>query len=200
MNILIDSGHGGINKSGEYVTAPSKMFEFNNGEVAYEGHINRQLELMVKFFLLRMVPEATIVSVADSYIDTPLWKRVKLANQYDPKDTVYVSLHSNASRKHNASGFSIYTTVGETQADVLARSIFRAVAKSSKSLGITMRRTRSDVDIEKNFYVLKHTKCPAVLVESLFFDHRRDFKKLKQPLFLMRLAEGIAEGIVNYIK
>ena len=48
------------------------------------------------------------------------------------------------------------------------------------------------------FYVLKHTNIPAVLVESGYISNKYEELKLKDPEFLDRLAESVAQGILRY--
>lgn len=50
------------------------------------------------------------------------------------------------------------------------------------------------------FYVLKHTHIPAVLVEGGYISNRYDELKLKEPEFLCRIAEVVANGILRYKK
>lgn len=38
--------------------------------------------------------------------------------------------------------------------------------------------TDGDPDKESGFYILKHTKCPAVLTENLFQDNKEDVEFL----------------------
>ena len=47
-NVVLDFGHGGIDKDGNYTTAPKKMHTYDNGEVAYEGVLNRQIGKYIK--------------------------------------------------------------------------------------------------------------------------------------------------------
>ena len=50
---------------------------------------------------------------------------------------------------------------------------------------------------EAGFYVLKHTKCPAVLVECAFIDNVHD-----EALLIEReddFARAIARGVTDYI-
>ncbi|MFA6320489.1 MAG: N-acetylmuramoyl-L-alanine amidase [Candidatus Omnitrophota bacterium] len=61
------------------------------------------------------------------------------------------------------------------------------------SLAIGNRGIRS-----ARFYVLKHTNIPAVLVEAGYISNRYEELKLKDPDFLGRLAESIAQGILRY--
>lgn len=48
------------------------------------------------------------------------------------------------------------------------------------------------------FYVLKHTDIPAVLVESGYISNKYEELKLKDPEFLDRIAESVAQGILRF--
>ena len=48
------------------------------------------------------------------------------------------------------------------------------------------------------FYVLKHTNIPAVLVEAGYVSNKYEELKLKDPEFLDRIAESVAQGILRY--
>ena len=48
------------------------------------------------------------------------------------------------------------------------------------------------------FYVLKHTDIPAILVESGYVSNKYEELKLKDPEFLNRIAESVAQGILRY--
>ena len=57
-----------------------------------------------------------------------------------------------------------------------------------------------DSDKEANFYVLKYTYCPAVLVECLFQDNKSDVEYLLSDIGRNEIIRTILEGIVNYIE
>ena len=48
------------------------------------------------------------------------------------------------------------------------------------------------------FYVLKHTRIPAVLVEAGYLSNKYEEAKLKDPVFQDELASAIAAGILRY--
>lgn len=48
------------------------------------------------------------------------------------------------------------------------------------------------------FYVLKYTRMPSVLVEAGYISNRYEELKLKEPEFLDRIAEALANGILKY--
>lgn len=203
-NIILDFGHGGIDDNGQYTTAPSKMFQFSNGETAYEGVLNRQIGGLLEIYL-KSHPEFNVVTTvkANDSRDLSLSYRVGVANKYAAKDSIFISIHSNASASHNASGFSIITTKGITQSDKLATSIGETVKEYYSKIDLKLRfgfYSDGDLDKEMDFYVLRKTKCPAVLLECLFFDYLEDYLLLKNPEFQKELAWRVYKGIVNYLK
>lgn len=198
-NIILDPGHGGIDADGNYTTAPSKMFKFDDGVVAYEGLLNRQ----IMFYVLQCLQEheefnvVTTVGVDDPRDITLPW-RVRKANQFNKDETLYISIHCNAG---GGTGFEIFTTRGHTKSDPLAEAIADAVEGVYEKHELKLRYDFSDGDKDKeaDFYVLRKTNCPAVLLECGFFDNRKDFELLKDPEFQGDLGSFIYTGILNYI-
>lgn len=200
-NVILDPGHGGLDGSGHYTTAPNKMHKFPDGKIAYEGVINRQIAAQVEKCLEGHGLKVSYTVAPDDPTDVSLGTRVKIANRENPNETLFISIHNNASESHKASGFEIFTSVGLTKSDALAEHIATAVEPLYKKVGISLRYDLSDGDKDKevDFYVLRKTKCPAVLLECGFFDNKKDFAKLSDPEFQGELASWIATGILNFI-
>ena len=182
-NIILDYGHGGIDSNGKYTTAPSKMFKFDNGDIAYEGVLNRQIGGLVERLLKCLKPDLNVLTTVQESDpkDVSLYERVQFANKFNKKETILVSIHSNASTSHKARGFEIFTTKGFTKSDILAEKIANRVQELYNKIDLKLRFDTSDGDKDKevDFYVLRKTTMPAVLLECLFFDNKEDFKKLK---------------------
>lgn len=199
-NIVLDFGHGGIDSNGKYTTKGKKHI-FENGDIAYEGVLNREIGLKIKQKLEvdNSLNVITTVS-ADNSDDMPLKERVSIANKYDPKTTILVSIHSNAFNG-KARGFEIFTTKGVTNSDALAEYIANEVEYLYKSINLNLRFDNSDGDKDKesDFYVLRKSACPAVLLECLFFDNREDFEFLRNDEFQNDLAKCISKGILNFV-
>ena len=87
-NIILDCGHGGVDSLGKYTTAPAKMFTFPNGEVAYEGKLNREIGKRVGDYLTELgyCPLYT-VAPSDSK-DVSLKNRVTFANKFNSNNTI----------------------------------------------------------------------------------------------------------------
>ena len=134
-----------------------------------------------------------------------LVKRVQIVNAIAKKtDCLYVSIHVNASAKSGwdkATGFSIYTSPGETKSDTLATDIFDEATKLLKPIGKSLRKdmSDSDPDFEENFYVLRKTICPAILTENFFQNSKADVEFLESPLGFEAIVTYHVNGILKYL-
>ena len=59
--------------------------------------------------------------------------------------------------------------------------------------------TYGDPDIEKDFYIIRHTSCPAVLTENLFMDNREDVAFLKSEEGSKSTVNLHVVGILKYL-
>ena len=134
-----------------------------------------------------------------------LVKRVQIVNEIAKKtDSLYVSIHVNASAKggwDKATGFSIYTSPGETKSDALATDIFDAASELLKPIGKKFRKDISDgdPDFEENFYVLRKTICPAVLTENFFQNTKSDVEWLESEEGFEAIVSYHVNGILKYL-
>ena len=196
-NIVLDFGHGGIDKAGRYTTR-GKWHDFGNGEMAYEGVLNRQIGGILQSYLRSLGHQYHIVTTvnADDPRDLSLSYRVRVANSYPAAETIFISIHCNAFNS-KAKGFEIFTSKGKTKSDDIAESIANEIEPFYNKLQLKLRYDFSDgdKDKERDFYVLRRTNCPAVLLECLFFDNYEEFKLLRDPEFQKELAWRIFLGI-----
>lgn len=131
--------------------------------------------------------------------------RCKVVNDLQKvyKNCIYVSIHVNAAgngtKWMNATGWSAYTSVGLTAADKLAECLYDAAKKNLKNKKLRTDYSDKDSDIESNFYVLKHTLCPAVLTENFFQDNKEDVEFLTSDIGFHQLVRTHVEGILKYI-
>lgn len=154
----------------------------------------------------------------DVYIDIPeedlkltqnqeLTKRVNFVNslcdKFGTNNCIYVSIHvngaGNGSQWMNATGWEAYTTIGNTKADILAEYLYKAAESNLKDKKIRKDTNDGDSDKESNFYVLKNTKCPAVLTENFFQDSKEDVEFLLSDEGFHKIIRLHVEGIINYI-
>lgn len=189
----LDAGHGGITREGKYTTAPAKMHTFPDGKIVYEGLVNRDITELLYKKLERA--EIDFGLVYDEVEDTPLSQRVTTADNMFRKDkrTVYLSIHSNAG---GGSGFEIFTSPGQTKSDKIANIFCEIYQKHFPGFPFRADKADGDADKEADFYVLRKTDCPAVLVENLFFDNRKDADYLTSKEGKEAIAECLYQCIL----
>ena len=197
---LLDAGHGGINPStGEYVTAgkrsPVWQKGFLNMSQYYEGVGNRQIVDKIAENLDKLnIPYFKIV---DSWEDMTLNERVRKANKLQVvfKNCVYVSIHSNGFTKESANGYSVYTSRGETKSDKIAEVFIDNMMVNFPQRKLRKDTRDGDKDKEANFYVLKNTTCPAILIENFFMTNYFECQLLLTPEFQDKIAFCHSESI-----
>lgn len=194
MIILIDNGHG-INTPGK-CSPDGKYREFAfSREIA--GMIHQQLtELGYDARLL--VPETT---------DIPLAERARRANEICGRvgstNVILISIHSNAAGNGSwmeARGWSAFTSKGKTRADELATCIYNEAVKNFADHKVRTDYSDGDPDWEEGFYILRKTKCPAVLSENFFHDNREDVAFITSTAGKQAIVKTHVDGIINYIR
>lgn len=209
IHIILDCGHGmNDTTNGKYspLLDPS---EFNLRDVTVyqnrfrEGNFNR----LIGQRLERMLKEAgfEVHIVSDSYNDNSLNDRVNKANQiavkYGKDNCIYVSIHSNASGNgtdwKNSTGVSVHCCRKSSEnSKKLARLIYKHVLNK----GYAGNRSIPQDHIWYNdFYVLKNTTMPAVLVENLFYDSKSDLKKLMDDEHRNEIVSYLYHGILEFV-
>jgi N-acetylmuramoyl-L-alanine amidase len=206
--VFLDAGHGGIDpETGSYTTGLKKMFthkdkQYHRGGDFYEGVKNRLYCDMIADQLEDY--GVNVIKVYHEYEDTPLHRRVNIANQYnkDIQPGIYLSEHSNAISNplHNAKGLSVYTSKGYTQSDELSTIYGRTFRKDLD--GVTRYRMGQDgqYDHEENFYVLRKTDMPAVLFENLFFDNPEDADKLHNKSYAYKYVNAFVDATIECLE
>lgn len=199
---VIDMGHGGM-VNGKYATAGKRSPKFDDGSVLYEGVNNRDLG---KKLIIAMEPLGIkCIDIVASEQDTSLVTRVDRANKL-AKTTpcVYLSLHSDANgdgiKWDSASGLSAYTSKGDTgKSDDFAELLIDELQDNFKSeVKWRTELTDGDKDKEENFYVLKNTNCPAVLLELGFHTNKEEAAKMLTPEWKNKVVLSIIYAIKKF--
>ena len=191
MKILIDNGHG-IQTKGKR-SPDGQLLEY-----AYTSELARQI---VKILKSRGYDSELLVPEDD---DIPLSERVRRTNAHcqvlGKSNVILISLHLNAAgdgtRWMNATGWSCYTCKGQTESDRLADSLYKAAEQILENQVIRTDYARDgDPDWEENFYILRHSLCPAVLVEQFFMDNKKDLAYLISDEGKRNLIDVIVGGL-----
>ncbi len=194
MKVLIDPGHG-IDTPGK--RSPDGKFR--------EYLWNRQVADLLLDRLTAMGVDASLVvtETNDISLSTRVQRVNRVCTQLGASDVLLVSIHANAagdgSAWMNASGWSCYTTKGKTESDSLAECLYDAFEAEFPERKIRKDMSDGDRDWEEDFYVIKKSKCPAVLLENFFYDSREECAWLLQDDTRERVAAAAALGIKKYL-
>ena len=109
------------------------------------------------------------------------------------KPVILLSLHSDAFTKESANGWSAFTYYGETKSDKVATILYEEAKKARLKLRTDF--SDGDPDKEANFYILRKTNCPAVLIENLFMTNKKDYQFLMSEKGQNKLAKMIFKAI-----
>ena len=113
--------------------------------------------------------------------------------------SIHVNAAGNGSKWMTATGWSCYTSKGQTQSDKLAEYLYEAATKNFPGKRIRTDKSDGDPDWEENFYILRHTLCPAVLTENFFMDNHSDLEYLQSRTGKQAIVDTHVEGITEYL-
>jgi N-acetylmuramoyl-L-alanine amidase len=173
--VVLDPGHGGPDPGAVGI-----------GNI-YEKDIVLDVSRQVSALLEQQGVQVVMTRNAD--IDLDLEPRVQIAQRANAN--IFVSIHANAismSRPDINGLETFYYDSGLELAQTVHASILQAT-------GARDRRVR-----QARFYVIRRTTMPAILVELGFVTGAEDAPKLATPGYRRQLAEGLARGILQYLR
>jgi N-acetylmuramoyl-L-alanine amidase len=173
--VIIDPGHGGPDPGAVGI-----------GNI-YEKEIVLDISRQVVSILAQNGIQAALTRDAD--IDLDLQPRVDMAERANA--ALFVSIHANSisMARPDVNGLETYyydSGLG------LARTIHANVLQSANIADRGVRQAR--------FFVLRKTSMPSVLVETGFVTGAVDAANLATPAHRRQMAEGIARGIMQYMR
>lgn len=195
MKIFIDNGHGQF-------TAGKRSPDGQFREYWYNRIVARRVAAKLQaigYDAELLVPEDDDISLKERCRRVNTWCLL-----HGKSNAICVSIHFNAYGNGlqwtQPSGWSIYTSEGNTAADELANCIAEAAAKHLPSMKLRGDRSDGDIDYEDGFYILKHTMCSAVLTENGYMTNEKECRWLQTEDAIEAIAMTHVEGIVDYLQ
>ena len=194
MKILIDNGHG-IETPGKR-SPDGALREYAWNRIIAARIVSALTDLGHNAQLL--VPELT---------DVPLPERCRRVNEIcrllGKDNVILISIHANAAGKGDkwldATGWCAYTTRGDTRADALATCLYEAARRYLPGQKLRTDYADGDPDLEADFYIIRRTLCPSVLVENMFMDGRKDYEFLLSSDGQQAIVSLHVAGICRYL-
>ncbi len=192
MIILIDNGHG-VQTKGKR-SPDGRLLEY-----LYCRKIAKQVtaRLSYKEYDCRLlVPEDDDISLKE---------RVRRVNEYcekyGNKNVILISIHINAAGNGlswmNARGWTEWIAKSHSkQSERLAQLLYAEAEK------LNLKGNRSVPKCKywmTDYYILKNSKCPAVLTENMFQDNKEDVDFLLSDEGKEKIINLHVNGIINFI-
>ncbi len=176
--VVIDPGHGGRDPGAVGIGGLQEKIAVLD--------ISRQ----VVSLLAQQGIQASLTRSNDQEID--LEPRVDFAERANAD--VFVSIHANSisMSRPDINGLETYYYSGSNGGKQLAQVIHNALLQGTDMDDRGVKTA--------NFYVIKYTPMPAVLVEVGFVTGREDAARLSSAAGRTKLAQAIAKGIIDYIR
>lgn len=177
MTVVIDPGHGGDDNGAAW----GEKYDYLE-----EDDTNLSVAFLLRCELEKAGIEVHLTRVRDEAMR--LRDRTRFANRIVPD--LFVSIHCDAFHNTTAHGMGvhIYPACGRNTRD--------AAARIRRSLAETFPEHKQRGIKESNFYVLRKTVSPAVLIECEFVSNPETRRFLKEPENQLALAKAIARAII----
>lgn len=183
FTVVVDAGHGGID--GGAVGTKSKV---------PEAGLNLAVAKLVEEKLLK-----SGVSVIMTRTDENTLASGKKADMQARKEimntegvTVVVSIHMNKFKDSTVHGAMAFFMPGSEEGQKLAQLVTDAVCHET---GQNPRKAA-----KADFFMLRESPSPSVLVECGFLSNAAEEEKLLDPDYQEKLATGIVKGVLSYLK
>jgi N-acetylmuramoyl-L-alanine amidase len=175
MVIIIDPGHGGRDP----------------GAVGLGGLRETDVVLDISHQVTQLLEQngVQVVMTRQDDREVDLAPRTQLANRVNAD--LFISIHANAVGG-GRTGVNGLETYYYQSGNLLAQYIQNSMLQSFNMNNRGVKQAR--------FYVLRHTRMPAALVEVGFVTGSYDSQILADPTQRTRMAEAIARGILQYIQ
>src|SRR5437879_6424276 len=169
--VVVDAGHGGK----------------DNGAYRKFGGAEKIATLDVATRLARKLRESDlkIVMTRSTDVFIPLEQRVAIENAQ--KNSIFVSIHFNDSRRRGIHGFETYYHAANSY----------ELANRIQSKLMTIPHSANRGVHTANFRVLRLANYPAVLVECGFLSNRLEGGQARDAEYRETLADRIAEAVVE---
>ena len=219
--IIIDPGHGGKDPGAvSKQTIKGKTLQVSEKDIVLKSG------QMLRDLLNQTYPDKKIIMTRDSDVYLTLDQRAEMANAVTVKDNeavIFISIHANSSVNANARGYEVWHIKSNYSKSLLdpskhnyspdiAKILERMMAEEYTSESIILANSILDglgKELGKSapsrgrkaedWFVVKNSRMPAVLVELGFVSNQNDAVLMTGDEGLQKLTIALYNGIKNFI-
>jgi N-acetylmuramoyl-L-alanine amidase len=219
--IIIDPGHGGRDTG-----ATCEHTINGRTQRIIEKDINLNASRMLRDMLVRAYPDKRILMTRERDITLSLEDRTLIANAVPIRRNeaiIYISIHANYASDRNVRGFEVWYLNPEYRRNLLDETHFsdspelrqimnlltqeafltesiRIADSINNAMRTAMGRSLPSRGLKaEEWFVVRRSNMPAVLVELGFITNRTDMQMLTSDTDLRRLVEAVYKGIADFV-
>ena len=183
FTVVIDAGHGG----------------FDSGKVGVDGTLEKDVNLIIAKRLEKLLTAADVNVIMTRTEDVGLYDeassnkkrqdmtaRAALMNRADA-DCI-ISIHQNSYTEESIDGAQVF---------------YYSESEEGKRMAVMMQKALTEIDNENtrkekandNYYLLKRTKEPTIIVECGFLSNPKEAAKLVEEEYQDMISNAIVKGI-----
>jgi N-acetylmuramoyl-L-alanine amidase len=190
-DVLIDVGHGGMDGGAVSGDILEKDINLKIGQLLYRDLSAKGFNVAINRTADYALSEDNRWFKIRSRHLRDLAQRKEIANRLNPK--LMVSLHVNKSSNPGKSG-PLVLHQNNDRSIALGDSLLRHLCPLfgvSRIAGLSGHG--------KSFYILKHSKCPTVILEMGYISNESDRKKLTSTVSQNQIAAAISSSLEQYL-
>ncbi|MGC9311159.1 MAG: N-acetylmuramoyl-L-alanine amidase family protein [Sediminispirochaetaceae bacterium] len=221
--IIIDAGHGGKDPG-----AIGRFRIDGETTEIREKDLVLQVSTSLAYRLGDRYPEKRVVLTRDEDVYLTLEERTEIANNIElgeQEAMIFISIHANASLNSKADGFEVWYLPPNYRRELIDPATLDQSAREVAPILNTMLEEEYTVESillaqnileglerkigaehenrglkEETWFVVRNAKMPSVLVEIGFVTNREEALKMKNTDHLMKITEGIYNGVCGFIE
>ncbi|ONI43560.1 hypothetical protein AN641_09775 [Candidatus Epulonipiscioides gigas] len=187
--IVIDPGHGGYD--------PGKVGTSKN----YEKDINLKIALKLKTFLEEHKYNTVLTRLEDKDLDSypdkfhkkeDMHARSKIINEFPA--AALVSIHQNAFAQEKVKGAQVFYYNDQSPGKMLASFVKDSIKEHADP------DNSRPIKASQEYYLLKTSKIPGIIVECGFLTNKEEEKKLLSDEYQTKMAQAIGFGIIKFLE
>lgn len=189
ITIVIDPGHGGND--------PGKV----GVNDALEKEINLKIAIRLKEYLESQGIEVVMTRETDQALYSEgaknkkredLNARVDIINSSDA--ALVISIHQNSYEEQNCKGSQVFYYKGSEKGQKLAECL-----KASMLTNVDGDNKR-DIKANSSYFLLKQSNSTVAIIECGFLSNPHEAELLATEAYQNKVAYGISEGVLSYLK
>lgn len=130
-------------------------------------------------------------TISKATVASSLRYRVEKAKEVNAD--LFVSIHASVFNKQT-NGFEIYTS-DNSNSQLLGQLVSSMIVQSIRNSLFNRGVKAGD-----HLFILKNVSMPSILIETGFIDNKEDAALLNNTDFQNKMAEAVAQGIIQYLK